>query len=75
MTSAMRSLGAGLVAMGLAATALAVGLKVDVDALPEAIVAALRAGQVDLTDPAVTIALLRVKNGPCAPLRLSSIES
>ena len=33
------------------ATALAVGLKVDVDALPRAIVAALRAGQVDLTIP------------------------
>src|SRR5512138_3465935 len=42
------------------ATALAVGLKVDVDALPPAIVAALRAGQVDLNDPAVTIALLQL---------------
>jgi hypothetical protein len=42
------------------ATALAVGLKVDVEALPEEIVAALRAGQVDLADPAVTIALLRL---------------
>ena len=42
------------------ATALAVGLKVDVDALPEPIVAALRAGEVDLTDPAVTIELLRL---------------
>ena len=42
------------------ATALAVGLKVDVDALPKKIVAALRAGQVDLTDPAVTIELLRL---------------
>ncbi len=42
------------------ATALAVGLKVDVDALPPAIVAALRAGQVDLTSPAVTTALLRL---------------
>jgi hypothetical protein len=40
------------------ATALAVGLKVDVDALPPAVVAALRAGQVDLTDPAVTRTLL-----------------
>jgi hypothetical protein len=39
--------------------ALAVGLKVDVDALPAAVVAALRAGQVDLTDPAVTLTLLR----------------
>ena len=42
------------------ATALAVGLKVDVEALPPAIVAALRAGQVDLTDPAVTTELLRL---------------
>jgi mono/diheme cytochrome c family protein len=42
------------------ATALAVGLKVDVDALPREIIAALRAGQVDLTNPAVTIELLRL---------------
>jgi hypothetical protein len=42
------------------ATALAVGLKVDVDALPPAVIEALRAGQVDLTDPAVTIELLRL---------------
>ena len=42
------------------ATALAVGLKVDADALPPALIDALRAGQVDLTDPAVTIALLRL---------------
>src|SRR5580765_1028169 len=41
-------------------TALAVGLKVDVDALPAEVVKALRAGQVDLKDPAVTIALLRL---------------
>ena len=42
------------------ATALAVGLKVDVDALPQNLTDALRAGQVDLTDPAVTIELLRL---------------
>jgi mono/diheme cytochrome c family protein len=42
------------------ATALAVGLKVDIDALPRKIIAALRAGQVDLTNPAVTIELLRL---------------
>jgi mono/diheme cytochrome c family protein len=42
------------------ATALAVGLKVDVNALPRPIVAALRAGQVDLTSPAVTTELLRL---------------
>jgi len=40
------------------ATALAVGLKVDVDALPPAVIEALRSGQVDLKNPAVTIALL-----------------
>jgi mono/diheme cytochrome c family protein len=41
-------------------TALAVGLKVDVEALPREVIAALRAGQVDLTNPAVTIELLRL---------------
>jgi mono/diheme cytochrome c family protein len=42
------------------ATALAVGLKVDVDALPAAIVSALAAGQVNVDDPAVTLALLKL---------------
>jgi hypothetical protein len=42
------------------ATALAVGLKVDVDALPRNVIRALRAGAVDLTDPAVTVELLRL---------------
>lgn len=42
------------------AAALSVGLKVDVDALPAALIAALRAGQVDLNDPTVTIELLRL---------------
>jgi hypothetical protein len=42
------------------ATALAVGLKVDVDALPAPVIDALRAGQVDLTDPKVTVELLRL---------------
>ena len=42
------------------ATALAVGLKVDVEALPRSVTAALKAGQVNLTDPAVTIELLRL---------------
>lgn len=40
------------------ATALAVGLKVDVEALPSPVVAALEAGRVNLNDPAVTIQLL-----------------
>jgi hypothetical protein len=42
------------------ATALQVGLKVDVEALPRQLIAALRAGNVDLTDPAVTAQLLRL---------------
>src|SRR6188474_358023 len=42
------------------ATALAVGLKVDVDALPPAVITALRAGAVDLTNPANTVELLRL---------------
>jgi len=42
------------------ATALAVGLKVDVEALPQEVIAALRAGQVDLRNPAVTVELLRL---------------
>jgi hypothetical protein len=40
------------------ATALAVGLKVDVDRVPPPILAALSAGRVDLNDPANTLALL-----------------
>jgi hypothetical protein len=44
------------------ATALAVGLKVDVEALPQAVTAALRAGEVDLTNPAVTVELLRLNS-------------
>jgi hypothetical protein len=42
------------------ATALAVGLKVDVEALPPAVIGALQAGQVDLNDPRVTIQLIKL---------------
>ena len=42
------------------ATALAVGLKVDQDALPVSLVQALKAGKVNLNDPAVTLALLKL---------------
>jgi cytochrome c553 len=42
------------------ATALQVGLKVDADALPQAVKAAIGAGQVDLTDPATTVTLLKL---------------
>jgi mono/diheme cytochrome c family protein len=41
------------------ATALSVGLKVDVEALPPAVINALQAKQVDLNDPAVTVQLLK----------------
>jgi len=41
-------------------TALAVGLKVDVDALPAPLVAQLKAGKVNLDDPATTLALLKL---------------
>lgn len=40
-------------------TALALGLKVDVKALPSEVTDALAAGQVDLEDPATTLALLK----------------
>jgi mono/diheme cytochrome c family protein len=40
-------------------TALSVGLKVDVDAVPAAVAAALKAGKVDLDDPASTQVLLK----------------
>lgn len=41
-------------------TALSVGLKVDADALPRALQSQIRRGRVDLSDPAVTVALLKL---------------
>src|SRR5690242_18432955 len=41
-------------------TALSVGLKVDADALPPALQQQLKAGQVNLDDPATTLALLKL---------------
>jgi hypothetical protein len=41
-------------------TALAVGLKVDMDALPAAVVNAVKAGQVNLDDPKTTLTLLQL---------------
>ena len=41
-------------------TALAVGLKVDMDALPEALVKQVKEGKVNLDDPATTLALLKL---------------
>jgi hypothetical protein len=43
-------------------TALAVGLKVDVDALPPSLIAELKNGQVNLDDPGVTLALLKLNS-------------
>jgi len=42
------------------ATALEVGLKVDVNALPKSLQRQLKRGRVDLNDPAVTLALLKL---------------
>jgi mono/diheme cytochrome c family protein len=41
-------------------TALSVGLRVDVDALPAAVRTAIASGDVDLDDPATTVALLKM---------------
>src|ERR1044072_9020422 len=42
------------------ATALAVGLKVDTDALPGSLISQLKHGRVNLDDPATTLALLKL---------------
>ena len=41
-------------------TALAVGLKVDMDALPPALINQLKQGKVNLDDPATTLALIKL---------------
>jgi hypothetical protein len=41
-------------------TALAVGLKVDMDSLPEALVTQIKEGKVNLDDPATTLALIKL---------------
>jgi cytochrome c5 len=41
-------------------TALAVGLKVDLDALPQSLISQLKHGRVNLDDPATTLALLKL---------------
>lgn len=41
-------------------TALSVGLKVDAEALPPAVVAGIQNGSISLTDPATTVALLKL---------------
>lgn len=44
------------------AAALGVGLKVDVDALPDSLIDALKQGKVNLNDPGVTLALLKLNS-------------
>lgn len=41
-------------------TALAVGLKVDMDALPQKVIQAIRQGKIDLDSPSTTLALLKL---------------
>jgi hypothetical protein len=43
-------------------TALSVGLKVDMDALPASLVGQIKAGKVNLDDPATTLALLKLNS-------------
>jgi hypothetical protein len=58
---AIRGAALGGVGSGLAPrAALALGLKVDADALPPSLVQALRRGEVNLDDPATTIGLLQL---------------
>ena len=54
-------------------TALAVGLKVDADTLPPELLQAIQAGQVDLDDPATTVALLKL--GAVVGIRATVDES
>src|SRR5262245_64686655 len=42
-------------------TALQLGLKIDVDALPDEVIIALQSDQVNLTDPEVTVALIKLE--------------
>src|SRR5215467_7789436 len=58
---AMEGAGLGGVGSGVSPkTALAVGLKVDIDALPPNLVEQIEKGRVNLNDPAVTLTLLRL---------------
>src|SRR5262249_60075987 len=43
-------------------TALSLGLKVDMDALPASVVEAVKAGKVDMDDPATTLTLIKLKS-------------
>ena len=58
---AIKGAGLGGVGPGISpSTALSLGLKVDVDALPQPLINQLKQGKVNLDDPATTVALLRL---------------
>jgi hypothetical protein len=59
---AIKGANLGGVGSGLSPNAaLGLGLKVDVDLLPEAVTSQLKAGNINLDDPATTVALLKLK--------------
>jgi hypothetical protein len=53
---------ARVIATGAPATAPAIGRTIDVEALPPAVIAAHRARQVNLADPAVTVEVVRLNS-------------
>ena len=55
-------------------TALSVGLKVDAEALPAAVVAGVEDGSISLTDPATTVALLKLDAVVGVKAMVSTIE-
>lgn len=61
LQQAIKGAGLGGVGPGISpSTALSLGLKVDVDALPQPLINQLRQGKVNLDDPATTVALLKL---------------
>src|SRR5205814_10495718 len=56
-------------------TALGVGLKVDVDALPAGLVSQLKAGQANLDDPATTVTLLSLNAVVGVPATVASTKT
>jgi hypothetical protein len=61
LQDAIKGAALGGVGTGISpATALSLGLKVDLDALPQPLINQLKQGKVDLNDPATTVALLKL---------------
>jgi hypothetical protein len=55
----------GGVGPGVSPATTPLGLKVALDALPQSLVQRLKEGKLDLNDPAVTLALLKLNATPC----------